>query len=364
MALFRGPLELMREFPMSFKNSGLYGLFLALTVVLMLAGCAAQSEQSTGPETPQQKAEVVKEEPKAEVVKEEPKAEKKRAEINVPGVKQREKEEREKRAKAEVAKVEKAKVEKAKKEAAAAKVIMMKKPEIDTSVLPPSRGSLDTMPDLYAAEFAINKETIANVGADLAPREVMDVLNILEGQTVDNAGEMVDILRAAVGRSPSDDTYEKVLRNTLLVSVDMASPSMPKGDVDLVAAEEAQKIVQVMVAEPKMIDASMFKVVFFNFDKSNIKPEFQAVIAENAKLLIDNPDLKIAIEGHCDERGTTEYNLALGERRANAVRTALIGEGVEEGRLITISYGEERPADSGSTEEAWAKNRRSVLNFQ
>ena len=78
-------------------------------------------------------------------------------------------------------------------------------------------------------------------------------------------------------------------------------------------------------------------------------------------MLKENPDIKLTIEGHCDERGTIEYNLALGERRANAVKNYLINYGINPKRLSTISYGKERPLDPRSNEEAWAKNRRAAF---
>jgi peptidoglycan-associated lipoprotein len=81
-------------------------------------------------------------------------------------------------------------------------------------------------------------------------------------------------------------------------------------------------------------------------------------LAEKASWLLDNPDAAIRIEGHCDERGTNEYNIALGERRANSARKYLINAGVEAHRIFTISYGEEKPLDPGHNETAWAKNRR------
>jgi peptidoglycan-associated lipoprotein len=81
-------------------------------------------------------------------------------------------------------------------------------------------------------------------------------------------------------------------------------------------------------------------------------------MTENAKIVSNHPSLKIQIEGHCDERGSNEYNLALGERRATSAKLYLIKLGVPENRLSTISYGEERPLDPGHNEEAWAKNRR------
>jgi peptidoglycan-associated lipoprotein len=101
--------------------------------------------------------------------------------------------------------------------------------------------------------------------------------------------------------------------------------------------------------------------VFFDFDRSDLRPEARATVEALAAWLGSYPAVTLTIEGHCDERGTREYNLALGERRANAVRDYLIALGVDAGRLNTISYGKERPAVLGSNEEAWAQNRRAVF---
>jgi len=99
--------------------------------------------------------------------------------------------------------------------------------------------------------------------------------------------------------------------------------------------------------------------VYFDFDQSTLTAEARAILAENARTLLDHPDINVRIEGHCDERGTVEYNLALGERRALAVRNYLINYGIEPSRITVISYGKERPAVFGSGPEAWAKNRRA-----
>jgi peptidoglycan-associated lipoprotein len=100
--------------------------------------------------------------------------------------------------------------------------------------------------------------------------------------------------------------------------------------------------------------------VFFDFDRSDIKPEGQQVLQRQADWLKTYGNVTVTVEGHCDERGTREYNLALGERRAVAVRNALAALGVARSRLSTISYGKERPAVVGSNEAAWAQNRRGV----
>jgi len=97
----------------------------------------------------------------------------------------------------------------------------------------------------------------------------------------------------------------------------------------------------------------------FDFDKFNLKDEARATLKNHAEWLNKNKDVMIVVEGHCDERGTAEYNLALGERRANAATKFLVDMGVDAKRIKTLSYGEELPLDKGHTEDAWARNRRA-----
>jgi len=103
--------------------------------------------------------------------------------------------------------------------------------------------------------------------------------------------------------------------------------------------------------------------VFFDTDRYDLKQEAREILAQNAAWLQQYPTVRILIEGHCDERNTREYNLALGERRANAVRDYLVFLGTAPERVQTISYGEERPFAIGSSEEAWQLNRRSHFNI-
>jgi peptidoglycan-associated lipoprotein len=100
--------------------------------------------------------------------------------------------------------------------------------------------------------------------------------------------------------------------------------------------------------------------IFFAFNKSDVSEEAKATLCKQAAWLKSHPSAKATIEGHCDERGTREYNLALGERRANAAKKVLVSNGIEESRLETISYGKERPAVIGNTEADYALNRRDV----
>jgi peptidoglycan-associated lipoprotein len=103
---------------------------------------------------------------------------------------------------------------------------------------------------------------------------------------------------------------------------------------------------------------SRLQDIHFEFDKYSIVPEAREVLKENYMVLRTIPRVEVLIEGHCDERGTVEYNLALGQRRANAARDYLISLGMDAAQLSTVSYGEENPLDPRPTEEAWAKNRR------
>ena len=107
---------------------------------------------------------------------------------------------------------------------------------------------------------------------------------------------------------------------------------------------------------------SGLKPIYFDFDSSGLRPDALITLRENAEKIKQVPGVYVQIAGHCDERGTQEYNLALGERRALAVRNHLIQLGVSGDRLVTISYGKEFPAVLGSNEAAWAKNRRAEFN--
>ena len=136
---------------------------------------------------------------------------------------------------------------------------------------------------------------------------------------------------------------------------EVKKPEEPKPAPKPQVKQVPTKQVEEKVAE---LSESALETIYFDFDKSDIRADQRDRMNRNARLLNDNKTVKIRLEGNCDERGTNEYNMALGDRRANSVRQFLMDYGISDSRITTISYGEERPIDAGHNEDAWAKNRR------
>ncbi|ABW68013.1 peptidoglycan-associated lipoprotein Pal [Desulfosudis oleivorans] len=158
----------------------------------------------------------------------------------------------------------------------------------------------------------------------------------------------------------------------LLFTVSCAKQSVKSEATELetessLAADEASQMAAEEMAEAEAIAAEKAAArhafvnenIHFDFDKSTLTPAAREILRTKATWLRDNSDAAVVVEGHCDERGTTEYNLALGDRRAKAAKDFLVDMGISASRLSTISYGEERPLDPRSNETAWAKNRRA-----
>lgn len=134
-----------------------------------------------------------------------------------------------------------------------------------------------------------------------------------------------------------------------------AEPSEPAAAGEWEAAEPTEEVLT-----PEEINRmGVLKTIYFDYDRSEIRADQRPVLQANANWLRQHPDVSILIEGHCDERGTREYNLALGDRRADAARDYLVSLGISADRIDTVSYGEERPAAEGSNEAAWSQNRRA-----
>ena len=143
---------------------------------------------------------------------------------------------------------------------------------------------------------------------------------------------------------------------------------MAKVDDSDAKSREAERLARLRQLEKEQklrseMNAFESEHVYFDFDKSELKPEARAILKKKADWMRANPQYSVRIEGHCDERGTNEYNLALGERRANAAWKFINALGISGNRLSTISDGEERPADPGHNDDAWSKNRRDEFKL-
>lgn len=125
----------------------------------------------------------------------------------------------------------------------------------------------------------------------------------------------------------------------------------------------AEPVVAENVLEAQAKKAGALQSIYFDFDKYQLRPNAKEKLDRTAKWLSENRTVKIRIAGHCDERGTDEYNMALGDRRANSAKNYLVNMGIPSDNLSTISYGEETPADPGHDEAAWAKNRRDEFRI-
>jgi peptidoglycan-associated lipoprotein len=135
-------------------------------------------------------------------------------------------------------------------------------------------------------------------------------------------------------------------------------------DADQISVEEqaAQRAKEAAMAEQAALRE--MRTFYFEFDQSTVKSESRPALAAHAAYLSANPSSKVVIEGHCDERGTKGYNVALGERRGNSIAKFLIVNGVSKAQIEVVSYGEERPANAGHNEAAWAQNRRAYIEYQ
>lgn len=134
----------------------------------------------------------------------------------------------------------------------------------------------------------------------------------------------------------------------------------PAGAGTATNADDNVDLVELPGMQADLVAKAGSDTVYFGTDKTDLDAASRATLAAQARWMLANASVKGSIEGHADERGTREYNLALGERRANAAKNFLIASGVPAGRLTVISWGKERPAATGSDETAWAQNRRSV----
>jgi len=169
--------------------------------------------------------------------------------------------------------------------------------------------------------------------------------------------------KTVVKEEPSMKAQEAVAEREKAAKLAAEKEAARIGEEEAKKAKE-QEFAKSLVAkkEPgiagEVFESRLLKDIHFDFDRYDIRSGDTEILKENAALLMNYPKVKIQVEGHCDERGTNEYNLALGERRANAAKRYLLSLGISSDRISSISYGEEKPLDAGHNEEAWAKNRR------
>jgi len=154
----------------------------------------------------------------------------------------------------------------------------------------------------------------------------------------------------------SEEVTEEVTEEVMAEEVHSSDGAVAEAAEDVAAAEaEANEAADTILPA--------INTIYFDFDKSNIRSEFYDVLNGHAAYLMANPSVTVKLEGHTDERGTPEYNLALGERRGNSVQRYLSLQGVDASQMEVVSYGEERPAVRGQSSEAYSKNRRVEFNY-
>ncbi|MEW6991308.1 peptidoglycan-associated lipoprotein Pal [Colwelliaceae bacterium 6441] len=179
-------------------------------------------------------------------------------------------------------------------------------------------------------------------------------------KTVKALAIALPIMALTACSSNSDETNEQSQVDTNAQQQADAAAAAEE-NVRVTAAKRAAEIEEQKRQEVERLRSE--HIVYFDFDKSTVSGEFSAILDAHAKFLNENSNVSVLVEGHADERGTPEYNIALGERRAKAVVTYLENMGVAESQLTVVSYGEEKPMVKDRSESAFAKNRRAVLVY-
>ena len=165
--------------------------------------------------------------------------------------------------------------------------------------------------------------------------------------------------KPAAGPNPVDSSAVATRPNHGGTGADAAGSD----SVTLLERERAERARREREAAASVAREALTDIVFFEYDSDEITPTAEDKLTTKAAILRANPSLRLRIEGHADQRGSTEYNLALGQRRAEAVRAYLVNLGIDGGRLATSSFGKERPLIEGEDEEAWARNRRAEFGI-
>ncbi|MGH2830333.1 MAG: peptidoglycan-associated lipoprotein Pal [Actinomycetota bacterium] len=179
------------------------------------------------------------------------------------------------------------------------------------------------------------------------------------------------LLLAACGGNPAPETPAPQSNVDSIAAAERAradSIAAAEADAARRAQEEAERIARQRAADAAAAGSGEIRnmlaaMIHFDFDRATLRPDDQAALDQKVAILNVNPDLRIRISGHCDERGSDEYNLALGNRRATAAKQYLVSHGIDASRIETASFGEERPMAMGHDEDSWAQNRRDEFEI-
>ena len=220
---------------------------------------------------------------------------------------------------------------------------------------------------LEVPQTVVESQKPAEVKKVEAPTDVPEVVT-QEQPLRSEVQEARAVLEEAIAKVEAAETSEemavaeeiKQMAEEAVAKIEKGEPDAPEKVLAVkkkIAPKEAVTIIAAPVEEVA-VPIEELGIVYFDYDKSEIKPEFTSIIQSNFEWLINNPDIRVQLEGHCDERGTNEYNLALGERRARSVLNYLLRLGASPEQFSIVSFGEERPVALGQNETAWQKNRR------
>jgi len=189
----------------------------------------------------------------------------------------------------------------------------------------------------------------------------MQLNKVLKGVLI--ALPMITLVACSSSTSSQQAEAERNAASASQPSSSSSSSSSSNGaDVQLSSVERIKAAQEIKRKQLEILQKD--QTVYFEFDRSNLQSRYHALLSQHADFLVKNPSNKIVIEGHCDKRGTPEYNIALGERRAKSVETFLLNSGVSSDQISVVSYGEEKPEMMGDAEAAFAKNRRAILVYQ
>lgn len=172
------------------------------------------------------------------------------------------------------------------------------------------------------------------------------------------------VLAAACGSDPEPQPVEPTGRTAQEIADSIRADSIARAEqarLDSIAAAEAAAAAEQRAMEQRMAAAreTLTRTIYFDYDEADITTQAEQILRAKLDILRNSPAVRIRIEGHADERGTNEYNIALGNRRAESVRQFMTGFGIDQNRISIVSYGEDQPAAMGSSEAAWAQNRRA-----